>query len=376
MKPNAIHILFYFLLTCLSPLIGIAQDDCGDRLRQAQRSFDSGFPEAVSDLIEDCLNQKRFGREEELQALRLLTIVQLYEQDKKADVTFQRLLHRNPEFRIDTSLQSDPGELVFLYDEFRTNPRAHIRYYGGLNQTLVRELQFVSSGKSNEDSKVYGRLPGIQAGLMLGIPLFTRNLRLQIGAEYAQYEYSLDNTLNTYFGDLPSDAPSRTGSPDFFRVTLTEAQQYLQVPVLLSLDLDRWSPYNFHRNKVVPFLYVGIINHTLLSASYREISRESGVGSFLSSSSFGNILEQRYATNFSLSAGGGVKIKIGTSYFTLDLRYSRWLQNIVDTENRYVNSELIYRYGHVDSDLTFDVMAASIGYEIPYYSPKRRRRFK
>ena len=172
---------------------------------------------------------------------------------------------------------------------------------------------------------------------------------------------------------LPDNAPRASASPAFFQVRLTEVQQLLQFPLLLSIDFDRWSPYNFYRKEVVPFLYVGASYHLLLASSYPEISRESGVGRFLSSSSFDDIARQRHRSNLSLLAGGGFKFKIGRSYLSLDVRYNRWLQNMVDADNRYTNTELVYRYGQIDSDLTFDSFSSFIGFEIPFYRPTRRQ---
>ena len=83
------RILLLFL--CLQPITAMAQEDCSERLRQAQRQFDNGFPEDVYDLINDCLENGLLGKDEEVQALRLITIVYLYDRNANAEKQLSKI---------------------------------------------------------------------------------------------------------------------------------------------------------------------------------------------------------------------------------------------------------------------------------------------
>ena len=312
-----------------NPIFG--QSDCSETLRQAQRLYDDGHPQEAVRSLNPCL-ESGFTKEEKVLALRLITIVQLLENDPKADKTFKDLLRLNPEFQVDTSFNADPAELVYLYEEFRTNPKFYLEAQVGLNRTTVRELKLYSIENVNASGKDYSQGFSFVAGVNIGIPILHRNFRLNTGINFAQFTYSLEDTLGLYGGILPADAPTGTSSPTYFRLSLNETVQAIQVPLLLSLDFDKFSDYNFDRRGIVPYVYAGAGYMLVLGSSYPEISRESGIGSFQSSSEFDNLLEQRSGSNFTFTAGAGLKFKISDNYLTLDFRYDRWLRNIVDPD--------------------------------------------
>lgn len=365
-----ISVFAIFLLPCLVR----GQSDCSELLRESQRLFDAGKLDKAVKSIEGCWEKGKFSNEERIQALRLVTLYHLDERNKQqVDSTFKELLHRDPEFKVDLSLEGDPADLVELYRSFRTSPRFHLRIHTGGNLTQVRELQFLATVEKGLSEKTFSFTPGVQLGGLVAIPLWNRNIRLQLGAEFQRMSFRMEHSLLTFQGDLPFSSPRGNRSPDFFRIRLKEDQQYLQVPVSISIDFDKWSSYNFDRKEAVIFFFGGITYHQMLTASYSEISKQSGVGSFISSSSFDDLRDLRYDNNVSLHAGAGLKAKVGRNYVVMNLCYNQWLQNIANPETRYSNSELIYRYGQIDSDFTFSTLSSFLGLEIPFYVPARRK---
>lgn len=357
------------------PGLIMAQSECGDLLRQAQRSYDEGHPETAMSLINDCISEDKFTRNEAIQAYRLITIIHLMENDPMADQSFQKLLKLNPEFRVDyDSLKADPAELVFLYESFHTDPRIYFRVHAGINSSRVNEGEVFDISPDPFQTKEYSPGTEFQAGIQIGIPLFTRNIRLNAGLELAQVSYDLRNSFNA-FGPETNLGTDRNDQADFFEIRLTEVQQLINIPISISVDFDRWSRYNFERNSFVPFIYGGITYHQLGRASFPEISTASNTGNFLSSSAFrnGGIDELRNDINFSLTLGLGFKLKVFRNYLVVDGRYSQGLTNVVNADLRYANAELVHGFGHLDSDFKFNTLSLSVGYEVPIYVPKRRK---
>lgn len=350
MSPFRILVTLWLGCAILSP--AWAQQDCSQLLRQAQRSYDDGYLEEALSLIQGCLEQQAFSEEEAGQAYRLITIINLLEKKiPEAENAFLKLLKVNPEFRVDTSLQADPAELVQLYEDFRTDPRFYVGIEVGLNSASVRELRYFDISPDPAYTKEYSPRISFQGGLRLGIPLFNRNVRLYTGLNFVEASYDFRNTFDA-FGE-PEDAFlfEENSLTDSFRLELFETQRVLQVPLMLHVDFDFRSPYNFVKKKVVPFLYAGVSYHRFLQAAFPEVSIESGLGRFKSTSnySFGNrtVNGARRKNNFSLIAGAGLKVKSGRNYFTFDLRYSRWIQNVVEPDDRSFYAELAHSFAHL-----------------------------
>lgn len=372
LKPLMLSMLLLCSYCCMQ-----AQNDCSEALRQAQRLYDEGHPEDALKLLEGCIALEGFDADEAARALRLATIIHLAEQDKRAKKTFLQLLLLDPYFEVDTSFQSDPAELVYLYESFRTHPLFHVQFYGGINTTGIQEGNYYSVGKSVDgsvDFKNYGLKPGFQFGGKISFPIVNRNIKLSLGIQYDQVGYKMYQEMDLYGGvileDISTDS-AREANPTFFKLDLTEQQSYLQIPISLQIDFDRNSRYNFERRRFVPFINIGGSFHQLLQARYTNILRVNGNRNSVSSSDFDNLRVMRNPINFSISAGAGLKAKIGRNYLTMEGRYQQYFRNVINPDWRYLDDGLIYQFGHVDSDFRFRNFSFSVGYEIPFYFPKQ-----
>lgn len=354
-----------------------AQNDCSEALRQAQRLYDEGHPEDALKLLEACIALDGFDVDEAARALRLATIIHLAEQDERAKKTFLQLLLLDPYFEVDTSFQTDPAELVYLYESFRTHPLFHLQFYGGINTTGVQEVKYYSVGKSVDgsvDLKKYGLKPGFQFGGKISFPIVNRNIRLSLGVQYDQVGYKMYQEMDLYGGVILEDRSTdsaREANPTFFKLDLTEQQSYLQIPISLQINFDRNSRYNFERRRLVPFINIGGSFHQLLQAKYTNILRVNGNRNSVSSSDFDELRVMRNPINFSWAAGAGLKAKIGRNYLTIEGQYQQYIRNVINPDWRYLNDGLIYQFGHVDSDFKFRNFSFSVGYEIPFYFPKQ-----
>lgn len=364
-----------FICLCQS---GQAQElNCAKQLERARDAYRAGKPEKVEAILRDCL-VGGLSREEATEARKLLTVTYSLEDNAATDSAFHDLFSRNPEFKIDLTEATDPAELIYLYEEFHTDPRLWIRFEGGLNRSQPRLLQAYGTGLTSVNGReLYPEGPttlyqydpqlGYQAGVTLAVPIFSRNIRLNVGAKYASIRYQGDFTILTNLNDqiLPV---FDLGDSEAYNLEFTENQQLFQIPIFISLDMDRWSQYNFEKNAVVPFFYGGVTVMSLLQADFESISRTGGINIGANDRT-----EARNEQNIAFTMGGGLKVKVFGTHLLLDARYSYWLKNVVDPAERYSNDQLLYRFGYVDNDFTYSVFSVGVGYEVPFYRPTRRR---
>ena len=130
-------IIGFIALVSLSPLI--AQVNCTEQLRQAERRFDEGLLDDIPQMISSCL-ESGFTKEERINAHKLLIQTYLFsDENEKADNEMYRFLRSFPEYNI---LPTDPKEFVSLHRTYRTEPILKIEASLGANLTLpgVREF--------------------------------------------------------------------------------------------------------------------------------------------------------------------------------------------------------------------------------------------
>ena len=144
---------------------------------------------------------------------------------------------------------------------------------------------------------------------------------------------------------------------NFANLTFRENQTWIDIPVLFK--------YYFTETKVRPFIQVGpSIN--LLFGSSANAKRIDIVDSETQREVSGpaiSLKEQRNLFNFGVSGGGGFRFDklIGNGSLLLEVRYNYALNNIVKTENRTKNHELIYDYGYIDNDFKVNNISFSMG---------------
>ncbi|MEL7339800.1 MAG: hypothetical protein AAGM67_04880, partial [Bacteroidota bacterium] len=63
----------------------------------------------------------------------------------------------------------------------------------------------------------------------------------------------------------------------------------------------------------------------------------------------------------------GMRLKLGRNYLHFGLEYQLMLRNAVLESQRLVDDELIFQFGHVDSDFRLQSFSFSIGYEFPTF---------
>ena len=341
------------IILFISALFGVqakAQSSCSQTLREAQLTYEKGRIDLVPKQLTSCL-QSGFNKEEQIAAYKLLVNTYLYfNERRKAEEAMASFLTLNPEYEIDTI--ADPSEFINLYNSFRTTP---VFLYGGKfgsNMTGVNVTKNFSLDNSAVSRGEYSMIPGFNVSLAMEFPLTNRiSIAPELQFSQTRHEYK-DLILG------------------FAALSFQETRSLISLPVLFKYNIGSFGK----ENNITPFINLGGTPSYLL-ATVADIVREDQVSGENQREVSGpsiEIKEQRVGLNYAATAGAGVKLKnfIGRGYIIADFKYSYGLNNVVNTKNRIVNSELVYKYLYVDNDFSINTYTFTIGYLIPKYKPK------
>jgi len=321
---------------------------CTQKLNKAKKVYDAGRITEVESFIMDCLNNG-FNKEEKMQALRLLILSSLFQDDhNKAEKNLLLLFKEDPEYTLNPAI--DPAEFYELYNSYRTLPLINIGLIGGINMTNISEKKTYSTGSTLDKKPEYKSRFGYQGGIVADILLY-KKFQVNTGAIWNLKNFTYTNTF------LYNDATTLTSE---------ENQMWLDVPLALK--------YNIGKGKFKAYLAAGG-TFSLLLSSNSKLSRENNDES--NAAKEGNISFKKIRNPYTTSAlvGLGVRYKVGYGYIFLDGRYNFGLMNVANTKNRYFtdNGDNLYYYGYVSSDFNVNNMAISVGYMKSFYKPKKIR---
>ncbi|MCG8409893.1 MAG: PorT family protein [Bacteroidales bacterium] len=342
--------LKYFILVCISSLlineIKAQGSNCALKLDKAEKLYQQGVLDSISSMLRACLNGG-FENEELSRAYKLLVRTYLFEnRQEKAENTMLQFLKKFPEYEIKAT---DPIEFSYLYKNFRIIPAFSIGVIAGVNYSLVRVIQPYSLSNTEEYSPKYT----------------ASGIGYQFGLQFKRYvtnkvEFCLDGlfvikTFNNTFKQLDSE------------INYTENQNYISIPISAT--------YEFELGKVRPFLRLGVAVDYLLSAKASVKRTYMGIESNSDLTGVDvDILEERNALTFSALGGAGIRFDLKKGDLMIDIRYSYGLFNLVNSEKRFNNDEKIWYYNYIDDDFSVNNAYVSIGYILPFYSTKRRKK--
>lgn len=327
-----------------------AQEDCAISLKNAQKTYEEGAIEKVAEVLAPCL-EKGFSKAEKVEAYKLLVLTSFFENNRvEAENYMVKLLRLDPEYQINSAV--DPPEFIKLYESYRTLPLYTIGASGGGNFSFVKVLNKFSVADAENSAGKYSAAVSYQVGVNVNRYLFDKA------------ELSLDILfINNRF---------RYGNDDMFGYTsidgtvTTESQNWLGIPLSMT--------YDFTKNKIRPYGRLGGGVGFLLSDNLRIERKKEGV-SFAEGPDIDLLdpVSHRNKTNYWICAGAGVKYKIPRGLMIFDVRYNLGLVNQVNGNERYSNTELLYKYYYVDSNFKVSNLAFSVGYVRLLYKPQKKK---
>jgi hypothetical protein len=321
---------------------------CTQKLNLAKKVYDAGKITEVESYLTACI-EDGFTKEEKMQALRLLILASLFQDEHDvAEKNLLLLLKEDPEYVLNPAI--DPAEFYELYNSYRTLPVLNIGITGGINTTSISEKQTYSVGSEMDNKPKYKGRFGFQGGIMADILLY-RNFQINTGALLSLKNFTYKNTF------LYNQATTLTSN---------ENQMWMDIPLALK--------YNLGKGKAK--LY-GLAGGTfgLLMNSTSKLSRENSDNANAAKEETAKMKKIRNPYTVSALVGIGVRYKVGYGYMFLDARYNFGLKNVANTKNRFYtdNGDNLFYYGYVSSDFTVNNLAISVGYMKSIYKPKKIR---
>jgi Outer membrane protein beta-barrel domain len=358
----------FFFISCTFQVYAQG-GECGLILTQAESEFNAGHFYAIPSLLNECIANDNFSKEQKLRAYLLLSQAYLIIDDPiAAEDSYLKLLKVDPEYVANEV--RDPIDIVYLSKKFTATPifTPHLRF--GFNTSIVRSIYSVSTEPYSLPVQ-YGLRFNLQGGAGLDWNI-TDNFSLCIEGNVASRAYKLERT----------DVSDNDG------LTLTATQFWLDVPLYVKFSDNR-------DKKVRPFGYAGVAMNYLLSSSnlYQYTDNKPKGSQLVTEGPSESVRYQRNAMNRSWLVGGGVKYKWGKDFFFVDVRYMAGLSNMVNSDQiyyadpstvdpgklgnpNYTLSNNITRYRYVSDLFRLDNVSISFGYIHPIYNPRKVKKAK
>ena len=391
--------LALFLSTLISPNLILAQSNgissCEQALDEAKNLYREGKLNLVREqFTPECIYTNRLSKENKVQAFRLFTETSLFTNEiDNATQYFEILLRHNPLFEVDSTDAIASYDLIYLSRTYKKTPI--ISWYAtlGLNYTNIATLQNYSAMSNITTTRDLSKITvGFNLATGIELPLY-KNFDLTLEGFFSNRTYHkfthlhvVSNTNHVWKDQAPE-------LYQFGSVEFTERQLAIDIPLTIR--------YNYHwKKKIIPYAYVGIAPSFLLNAKLKGLVRRNVAdglhGGQVAGSSENDLVisrsiindvngnEDRYKStyhslrntfNFSVLAGIGCKFRVDENFLFFDIRYSHFLTNAVNVDNRYTQKELLNRFAYVDDDFSIRNVSISFGYIKSFYTPRKKKEY-
>ncbi len=332
-------------------LLGTQAQNCEEKLKQAQQSFDEGRIRKVEPILSKCL-ENGFTKDQKIRAYKLLAKTYIYlDRQADADTIVLKILGEDPDQKSDP--EADPKEYVVKFSTFKTIPVLSLGASGGFNRSYLNILFYnstdnISTQSSRDEKQANYTYPlGLQGGITAEIYPFERaRIGFQGLASIRLYNYADDNLQET------------------FTQSFTESQFWLELPIYFK--------YFFKSNdfKLRPYGAVGGTANILLTSTIisGNLKSESAQEVELASVDVKSIRKNFYP---SLLLELGARYKLNTANFIFaGIRYNMGFSDMATAKTFYQVPEL-ESIQYIDNDFTMQNYSLSVGYIREFYKAKR-----
>ena len=333
---------------------------CAQTLRLARSTYEQGRFHEIPALLENCLasGESKFTKQERVEALRILTMAYLYQEEpEQADETMIRLL--NTDHFYEPNVNVDPAEFTALYATFRTDPVFALGLKFGANNTYPTALNNFYVGNASVGKGEYSPLFNIQIGASFEKKLFLGKRNSRLSQLTAAPEIMFSNHTFSYANEV-----------------LTQSDQtglsYSQIDTKYSqsrLDLNGLIQYQLKESTINPYVMAGPGISYLLKTDAEIETQFPSEGSVVTGPSV-DVTDTFNALDYTAIVGAGLKFKFGEIYLAADVRYKYGLTNLINTSTRS-NPEATFDYGSVPNDMRQSSVIVNIGFTWPYFNPKK-----
>jgi len=349
-----LHILLIPIFFLFSYATSFAQDDCTVKLREAQKLYEEGKIEKVPDLIDNCI-ESGFNKENKVTALRLLTLVYLYEDNlPKAEETLLRLLKVQPEYKVNHNV--DPIEFVRLFASYNTKSVFSVGLIGGGVLTSPRLIQTYSVYDYDKANPDY-------SAASLGISIGIKGI------------YHLNSKYDLVF------EPKFTSHSFTINEEVTELSNFSAIEKMAYIDFPISATYKFYSYREFDFFAeAGAGFSILLSDELSDPITEypEGENNDIKSSSI-NRIDYRNKYLVSGILGAGIKYNMKRDNVQLNFRYNMGFNNVVDEqslsdfESSDANNELLNKHKYQENMFSVSGFSFLISYNREFYIHKKKK---
>jgi hypothetical protein len=325
--------------------VGKAQDDCVVKLNEAEKLYEEGKIEKIPEMLNSCI-ESGFNKENKITALRLLTLVYLFDDNLiKAESSLLRLLKEDPEFKTNQAI--DPVEFTRLYNSFNTSPIFSLGVVLGVNSSMPRLIEPYGTAPYEDSDPTYSANGfGYNAGIRSAFHL------------NHQWDIIFEPTLTTYSFSVKENV----ANPIINSTLNDETMTYIDFPV--------FSSYIFYKyNSISVYGELGAIYGMYLSGNYNGTStfKSNENPDYEGSSLSMTDLRKEYLIMGSL--GVGSKFKIYRGNVALNIRYKFGFNNVMNTDIRYSPKfdQIMSDFMDIGNDFSNSNISISVSYNYEFY---------
>lgn len=324
-----------------------AQEACILKLNEAEKLYDEGKIERIPELLNSCIDAG-FNKENKIAALKLLTLVYLFEDNQtKAENALLKLLKTDPEFKINRAI--DPVEFIRLFDSYNTSPVFSIGITGGASLSNPQLFETFPTYAYDEAATQYLN-DGL--GFILGLKV-TYHIN-------TKFDLSLEPGISSY----KFKVREKTG--DAMQTTINESLTLIDIPINGAYNVYKYKLFDFFTELGFNYgIYLtGNIGGTL---SYTNNEKPDYEAPAISS----ELIRSPHLMQAMI--GVGTKIKLNRSNLQFNIQYRFGLNNLTIPENRFSFYETSMKeYMYLDNNFTNNSLIFRVSYNFEFYLHRKK----
>jgi len=314
----------------------LAQEDCQQKLEEANRAYYNGQLSEIESILGSCV-QSGFDKPDKQDALKLLINSSLVlAEDERADTYMAQFLVLNPQYEL---REVDLVEFRKLYSTYEIKTQYTLGLSGGILLPDYVIMRHHSYGGQAEQPSDYQENTGFSVGATGDLRLY-KDIYWNWSVLYTYRSFKQEEIILGYQ-----------------KVASHEREYLLDIPLQARyiFDLPRYRPFvGFGYALHILLKAKGDIDHLPLQPEFPTI-----IGVPFSTDGY-NLTDQRkrYAHNWVASAGMQVAFDLFLAEFRI--MYERGLTNLVNSGARHTDRELLDTYAYVPDDYKVNSLTVSL----------------
>ncbi|MDP1726255.1 MAG: porin family protein [Bacteroidota bacterium] len=329
---NRLTTVFLSVFIAISVSAQQKQSTCSGSLTAANKEYEAGRFSQCVEILKPCI--ENLSAEVQFEAYRLMALSYINQnENEKTHEAIVNLLRHKPDYR--DFPYFDPLEFTKLLAKYDVWALLEMGMKGGMNFNTVRPIKNYSVTGSPAE---FSPGTGYQAGFVAEY-FFRKNISVDAEFLYEGLNYG-------------RKATNVSGWSQEF----TEKLNYFNIPVTGRYYFYRWNALQFAAELGMQMQLFNATNSNIILKN--NITGENVQNTIEQS-------KQRSSTLYYALAGLAVKYKLGGGNLCLNARYAYGFSNIVNADKRYDDLDFILANQYVDSDISFNPLYISLGYQFP-----------